>query len=96
MKVHGRLYEIAIFEIVLYPENMKPLIGINLDYKGGSPPQAAIQSTYYEAIQKAGGIPVLLPPMPDSDLDDLLRSLHGLMLIGGLDYCPTKYGEQAT
>ncbi len=94
--VHGRLYEIAIFEIVLYPENMKPIIGINLDVTGGSPPQAAIQSTYFEAVQKAGGIPVLLPPMPDSDLDDLFRSLQGLMLIGGLDYCPTKYGEQAS
>jgi putative glutamine amidotransferase len=75
---------------------MKPIIGINLDVMGGSPPQAAIQSTYFEAVQKAGGIPVLLPPMPDCDLDDLFRSLQGLMLIGGLDYCPTKYGEQAS
>lgn len=74
---------------------MKPLIGINLDVQGGIPPQASIQSTYFEAVQRAGGIPILLPPMPDSDLDVVLRSLNGLMLIGGLDYCPEKYGEQS-
>jgi putative glutamine amidotransferase len=75
---------------------MKPIIGINLDVSSGSPPQALIQTTYYEAVQKAGGIPLLLAPMPDADLDELLQSLNGLMLIGGLDYCPTKYGEEAS
>lgn len=75
---------------------MKPIIGINLDVTTGTPPQASIQTTYYEAIQKAGGIPILLPPMSDSDLDDVLRSLNGVLLIGGLDYCPSKYGEEAS
>ncbi len=75
---------------------MKPIIGINLDVTSGSPPQAAIQTTYYEAIQKAGGIPILLPPMSDDDLDELLRGLNGVLLIGGLDYCPSKYGEEAS
>ncbi|MBS1957655.1 MAG: gamma-glutamyl-gamma-aminobutyrate hydrolase family protein [Cyanobacteria bacterium SZAS-4] len=75
---------------------MKPIIGINLDVTSGSPPQASIQTTYYEAIQKAGGIPVLLPPMSDEDLDAVLRSLNGVLLIGGLDYCPSKYGEEAS
>lgn len=75
---------------------MKPLIGINLDVTSGIPPQASIQTTYYESVQKAGGIPVLLPPMPDSDLDAVLRNLNAVMLIGGLDYCPSKYGEEAS
>ncbi|HEY9730718.1 MAG TPA: gamma-glutamyl-gamma-aminobutyrate hydrolase family protein [Drouetiella sp.] len=75
---------------------MKPIIGINLDVTTGTPPQASIQTTYYEAIQKAGGIPILLPPMSDSDLDDVLRSLNGVLLIGGLDYCPSKYGEETS
>ena len=35
----------------------------------------------------------MLPPMPDSDLDALLSQIHGLLLIGGLDYSPDLYGE---
>jgi len=73
---------------------MKPLIGINLDIEEGRPTKASIQELYYDAILKAGGIPVLLPPMPDQDLKDLLNQLHGLMLIGGNDYDPGCYGEQ--
>jgi gamma-glutamyl-gamma-aminobutyrate hydrolase PuuD len=72
---------------------MKPIIGINLDIDKGPPPQASVQTTYYEAVQKAGGIPILLPPMLDADLDDLLEQIHGLLLIGGLDYAPDLYGE---
>jgi len=72
---------------------MKPLIGINLDVEAGPPVAASVQSTYYEAIQKAGGIPVLLPPMSEEDLDIVLKKLSGLMLIGGRDYCPSFYNE---
>lgn len=74
---------------------MKPIIGINLDITQGPPPVASVQSTYYEAIQKAGGIPILLPPMPDADLEALLSQIHGLVLIGGPDYSPALYGEPA-
>lgn len=74
---------------------MKPLIGINLDIKAGPPEEAAIQTTYIDAIQKSGGIPVLLPPMPVEDLREILRRLDGIMLIGGADYCPSLYNETA-
>src|ERR1700733_1112410 len=81
---------------LLYPENMKPIIGVNVDVSSsGKPCLASIQCNYYESIQRAGGIPVLLPPMPDGDLDQLLRQLNGLLLIGGLDYTPSKYGEES-
>ena len=72
---------------------MKPLIGINLDIQSGTPPAVSLQATYYEAVQKAGGIPVLIPPMPDVDLEDLVDNLHGLLFVGGRDYSPTLYGE---
>ncbi len=47
---------------------MKPIIGINLDVREGPPEQAQVQANYYNSIQNAGGIPVLIPPMPDEDL----------------------------
>ena len=72
---------------------MKPLIGINLDIKPGPPEEACIQTTYTDAIVKSGGIPILLPPMPDEDLAQALQRLDGIMLIGGLDYCPSLYKE---
>lgn len=71
----------------------KPLIGINLDVTDGPPPVVSVQSTYLDAIRKSGGIPVLLPPMSDEDLSEVLGRLNGIMLIGGPDYCPSKYGE---
>ena len=74
---------------------MKPLIGINLDIKSGPPEEARIQTTYTDAILKSGGIPILLPPMPEADLAEVVRRLDGIMLIGGLDYCPSLYKETA-
>lgn len=72
----------------------KPLIGINLDIKGGPPEEATIQTTYTDAILKSGGVPVLLPPMDEADLCIALSRLDGLMLIGGADYCPSLYNEE--
>ena len=73
---------------------MKPLIGINLDVRTGPPPETSVQTTYIQAILKAGGVPILLPAMPDDELADAAENLAGLMLIGGLDYCPSNYGEE--
>jgi putative glutamine amidotransferase len=72
---------------------MKPLIGINLDILEGPPAIARVRCDYFESILNAGGVPVLIPPMPDRDLDQILSTLGGLMLIGGLDYSPKLYGE---
>ena len=75
---------------------MKPIIGINVDIRSGPPQQGVINCDYFRVIQKAGGIPILLAPMPDSDLDELLRYMNGLVLIGGPDYSPAKYGEDSS
>lgn len=74
--------------------NMKPIIGINVDiHVIGQKQQAVTQSNYFDAVIKAGGIPVLIPPMPEEDLDYLLSKIDGLMLIGGDDYSPSLYGD---
>ncbi len=63
---------------------MKPLIGINVDIEGGPPPHMEVQTTYVVAIQQAGGIPIMLPPMNDEDLEQVCARLSGLLLIGGV------------
>ena len=58
---------------------MKPIIGINLDLSEGSPSQVSLNATYYQAIQKAGAIPLPLIPMPDDDLRQLISLLGGMI-----------------
>lgn len=73
---------------------MKPLIAVNLDIEGENPKVAKIQSLYFEAVIKAGGIPLMLPPISDEDLKELLAVIDGFLFIGGDDYCPSLYGEE--
>lgn len=73
---------------------MKPLIGINVDIQGEKPKLASVQANYFESVTKAGGIPVLIPPLQDDDLQELLKLIDGILFIGGYDYCPSSYGEE--
>lgn len=72
---------------------MKPIIGINADVDRDNQ-SASVQHFYFDAILKSGGIPVIIPPMPEDDLDLVLAQLNGLMLIGGPDYNPKHWGEE--
>jgi putative glutamine amidotransferase len=71
----------------------RPLIGINVDVNE-VPKEASVPSYYFEAIEKSGGIPILLPPMKTSTLNEVLKKLDGLLLIGGADYPPVSYGAE--
>jgi putative glutamine amidotransferase len=73
--------------------NMKPRIGLNLDFREGLPDQYVLNATYYEALVSAGAVPVLLAPSDETDLRHLISGLSGLVLTGGKDYDPSLYGE---
>src|SRR4051794_17250864 len=51
---------------------------------------------YADAVQRAGGIALLLPPDPRAadHPDELLDVLDGLILAGGSDVDPTAYGAE--
>jgi len=77
---------------------VRPIIGITTYVETASwlvwrdLPTALIPQAYVEAVTRAGGRAVLLPP---DDLDaDVLRVLDGLVLSGGADLDPGLYGQQ--
>jgi putative glutamine amidotransferase len=50
---------------------------------------------YLSAILRAGGEPVIVSPQPlsESDARDMMRRFDGLVLMGGADVDPRRYGE---
>ena len=61
----------------------------------GDPPQheMALGLKYLKAIEAAGGLPVVLPPLSGNALEPLLDHLTGVCLSGGPDLGPETYGE---
>lgn len=71
----------------------KPVIGINLDLNTeGS--KYSISARYLDAISKAGGIALLVPPMSAAELAQVLPNMDGMLMIGGDDYPPSSYGQK--
>ena len=73
---------------------MKPFIGINCDLQEEKPRRLSLYCEYYEAVKMAGGIPILLAPLEEvKDIEGLLNRLDGLILSGGDDVWPERYGR---
>ena len=50
---------------------------------------------YYKSVWRAGGVPVILPPLSDTDaVINMLEHIDGLLLSGGGDYNPLYAGEE--
>ncbi|MGV8913048.1 MAG: gamma-glutamyl-gamma-aminobutyrate hydrolase family protein [Rhodoglobus sp.] len=59
-------------------------------------PAAFLPKAYFEAVTRAGGIAVLLPPQPVSPeiARRVLQGLDGLIITGGKDFNPARYGQE--
>lgn len=62
----------------------------------GDPPtrEMALGIVYLRAVEQAGGLPVVLPPLDRAAIGPLLDRLDGLCLSGGPDLDPEAYGQR--
>jgi len=62
----------------------------------GEPPklEVALATLYPEAIERAGGIPVIVPLLRPDAIDALLDRVDGVCLPGGPDVQPSVYGQE--
>ncbi|WP_315321282.1 membrane dipeptidase [Segatella oulorum] len=76
-----------------FPEaKPRPLIGISANT---ADIDLTLRRVYCDQIVRAGGVPMVLPPMDDAEvLINMLEGIDGLVLTGGADYNPLWYGEQ--
>lgn len=63
---------------------------------GGEPPltEMALGLTYLRALERAGAIPVVIPPLTQTPVDAVLDRSDGLCLSGGPDLDPHAYGAR--
>jgi putative glutamine amidotransferase len=84
----------------------KPMIGVTVSeirakedaqrVRHGEPRQTemTLGLSYMRAVERAGGLPVALPPLKPENVDQLLDKLSGLLLTGGPDLDPACYGSE--
>lgn len=77
---------------------MRPLIGIPCHAGVGAESDRPIfynNRAYIRAVERAGGVPILIPILEKFEgLDTLLPRLDGLLLSGGIDVDPQRYNEE--
>jgi len=79
---------------------MPPLIGITAGHRDVTSPGAderahVLYVAYTAMVREAGGLPVILAPVPANEVPGLLDRIDGLVLTGGGDVDPSTYGGAA-
>ncbi|GAB2787816.1 gamma-glutamyl-gamma-aminobutyrate hydrolase family protein [Amycolatopsis magusensis] len=79
-------------------DSRRPLIGLTTYLERTSfgvweTEAAVLHGGYVEAVTRAGGVPLLLPPVGFGHAE-LASALDGLVLVGGADIEPSRYGQE--
>jgi putative glutamine amidotransferase len=77
---------------------VRPVIGVTSQPKqvasaSGNLDSHVVGHTYTDSVLRAGGLPVILPPVPNDDVALLADRLDGIVFTGGGDIEPSRYGE---
>ncbi|MGI8927828.1 MAG: gamma-glutamyl-gamma-aminobutyrate hydrolase family protein [Tepidiformaceae bacterium] len=75
-----------------------PLIAVTTSIAAATPrapERAQLNASYLHAVQRAGGVPIMVPPFLSPEaLAAILAVARGLILTGGGDVSPALYGEE--
>ena len=75
------------------PDSGRPVIGIAATHSSTS---SSVGDSYIEAVRNAGGVPVIIPFTTDSlAVEANLDLIDGLLMPGGEDVNPARYGHEA-
>jgi putative glutamine amidotransferase len=77
----------------------RPIIGITSELDaarwGDWIREAAVSPvTYTRALERAGGAPVIVPPVPSASVAAYVESFHGFLFTGGRDLDPALYDQE--
>jgi putative glutamine amidotransferase len=78
---------------------VRPLIGLSTYREQArwgvwDQPADLLPTTYADAVERAGGVPVLLPPLDPTTAAAAMARLDGLVVTGGADVDPGRYGAE--
>lgn len=78
---------------------MRPVIGISayprvVETSTGATLLHTASRFYVESVERAGGVPVVLPVLAPELVDDLMPAVNGVLLTGGGDIQPSRYGAK--
>src|SRR5258708_37816550 len=76
----------------------RPLIGITTYFEAARwgvwvREAALLPVSYLRSVERAGGVPVLLPPAGTRGVDSIIRGLDGTVFAGGGDRDPSLYRD---
>ncbi len=74
----------------------RPIVGISIGChtSQGGREYLRLPRSYSIAVEQAGGVPLMIPPLAEpANLRRLLTMVDGLLLPGGVDVHPARYGE---
>ena len=73
---------------------MNPIIGILTEVDDEL--TTKVRASYINAVEKSGGVPVVLPYVKDErTIEDFADVCDGFLFTGGVDVEPSRYGEEA-
>jgi len=71
---------------------MKPIVGISAGYDW-TRNVYSIGEAYVKSVENSGGIPIIIPPTYNMDIEEILEKVDAIILSGGPDIDPALYGE---
>ena len=92
MRINAPLLLAALVVLTSCASGKKPVIGISSGWDDAR--VVSLNDTYVAAVRAAGGVPMVLPPVRSAEeAADALSLVDALILSGGEDVDPARYGE---